>query len=174
MSAHAPSRPDGGDPDYSDDDDDDSLGVARLSLDFEALVDRIAQRVQDLAQQALQSAHDQQALIFTPPTGPPPRSSSTRSSSSSSSSSTAPHPGNSVPLPAGKAGVACAADTELATLRDLLRQCDAFDLDFQKMAQLAGIVGEFRARVDRAERLLLGDSQALLLRRANTRAGYLG
>lgn len=78
-----------------------------------------------------------------------------RSSTTKNSSSQSPAPkstGSSIfslskPSPSSK-NQPLAADVEIHHLQEIMKQCDAFEMDFMRLRQIADIVKEFRERIE--------------------------
>lgn len=100
----------------SDNDSEDTLGIARLTQDFEVLIDTIAARVESLTSQALQSSKERNQEIQD----------------------------TSI----------LKADQEIHALKNFLKQCDEFELDFLKIQQIGEIVKEFKIRIQQAEKII--------------------
>lgn len=157
------------------DSEDDPLGITQLNHDFEALIDQIGARVRTLADQALKSAQYQANVISQQIEGPgndplhkttsrdqtalqdpnddsavagqpidsthPPSSTFQKSSVSKSASS----------FFSSKPQQPLTADEEIKNLKELMKQCDTFEMDFIRLRQIADIVQEFRERIETIE-----------------------
>lgn len=131
--------------------DEDPLGITQLNQDFESLIAAIGTRVQNLATQALNSAQYQQSQIIEQISGPSNSSSSSNpnlSVSKGQSPQSVQKKKSSSGLFSRKKEQPLTADEEIRKLKELMKQCDAFELDFMRLKQIGEIVKEFKERIE--------------------------